>query len=227
MAGSVINPAQAVYKLVFDPVNCFRTTYLCHLTHTRVRSTPRRCEPNYRASCHSAFACIRSTSDPRHDSCGGGTPSHPPDCTHRERVLRPVPAVIRGTVGGVRALGGESAMRELVVWVTYRTRKNGPLPGPSSVRTQGRVVCAERDLAVPEESPPTEGSAPIHNLVVDIAGSQLCAQIRSSLWRNVQDGPRPLNGPSESLERLVGRPTTANEHSRIRDVASGHGVEPA
>lgn len=81
-------------------------------------------------------------------------------------MRRPVPAVLQDTAGALCALGGEGVMRELVVWVTDRTREGGQLPEPSSVRTQARVVCTEHDLAVPEGSPLAESSAAIRNTVV-------------------------------------------------------------
>jgi hypothetical protein len=58
------------------------------------------------------------------------------------------------------ALGGESAVAELGSRVVDRTRADGQLPEPSSVRMYARTLCAERGIPIPDDSPLQENEAP-------------------------------------------------------------------
>lgn len=75
------------------------------------------------------------------------------------RYVEPYRPAYRTLLAELEGLGGEHTVCELVARITDRTRSDGQLPDPASVRMYARTLCAERDIPIPDDSPLREGSA--------------------------------------------------------------------
>lgn len=59
----------------------------------------------------------------------------------------------REVLTAIKELGGDPAIDELTEWIVDRIHETGRLPTPETVRERARVICDERNLTIPPDSP--------------------------------------------------------------------------